>query len=125
MEDTMDTLEDQDELEEEAQEEVDKVSVAAWLFMVLVACRQKQHPVMFLLGKLMCSLCLPQVVEFCALMSYWYLGNSILSQYQLSWLRFVMGFLSPSKRMLELYLKIGWNHFHILIFTVFQPLNIV
>jgi hypothetical protein len=29
MEDTMDTLEDQDELEEEAQEEVDKVSVAA------------------------------------------------------------------------------------------------
>jgi hypothetical protein len=39
MEETMDTLEDQDELEEEAQEEVDKVSVTAWLFLVLVASR--------------------------------------------------------------------------------------
>jgi hypothetical protein len=32
LEETMDTLEDQDELEEEAQEEVDKVSVIPWFF---------------------------------------------------------------------------------------------
>lgn len=36
MEETMDTLEDQDELEEEAQEEVDKVSVILCLFLTSV-----------------------------------------------------------------------------------------
>jgi len=36
LEETMDTLEDQDELEEEAQEEVDKVSVILGLFLTRV-----------------------------------------------------------------------------------------
>lgn len=36
LEETMDTLEDQDELEEEAQEEVDKVSVIVGLFLTSV-----------------------------------------------------------------------------------------
>jgi hypothetical protein len=42
LEETMDTLEDQDELEEEAQEEVDKVSVILWF--VPDFCQLKCNP---------------------------------------------------------------------------------